>query len=270
MHLDCDNLKSLVDDFSLVYDCQVLKDETLRIATPFQYPDGSLIDVFFKSKVSPPEAKDSLAWGYLLSDFGQTMLYLADLHIKPWANSQKRRLLRDICESLGIEYHNGELQVWLDSKDVKTAADGIVRLAQACIRVADLYFLQKHSTVNTFSDEVKKFLGSEGVEGSPVELPGRWGRSVEIDYVVHGKKQESLIKTVSTGGTASSIHPYLTEAFSRWYDLAIPREQGQRITVIDDRDRVSRGDDLDRLKQVSEIILFPREKQKFNDLLKAG
>jgi hypothetical protein len=153
---------------------------------------------------------------------------------------------------------------------MKAVAEKIAGLAQACIRVADLSLFTKYPSPNSFKKDVQDFIGSEGVQG-PVKLAGRWGREVEIDFLVERKAKKSLVKTVTTGGTAPTIHPYLTEAFSRWYDLRPQHEQDQMVTVIDDKEHIRREDDLERLKTLSAVVLFPKEKEKLHDILsKAG
>jgi hypothetical protein len=42
------------------------------------------------------------------------------------------------------------------------------------------------------------------------------------------------------------------------------------VTVIDDKERITRGDDLERLKELSAVVFFPKEKEQLQDILKAG
>ena len=82
MNLDCTKLKELVSGFSLISDCDIVSDHSLRMATPFQYPDGSQIDLFAKPA---GELFDEVE----LSDKGQTTAYLLDLHVKLWTTKKR-------------------------------------------------------------------------------------------------------------------------------------------------------------------------------------
>ncbi|HJT77232.1 MAG TPA: DUF1828 domain-containing protein [Gemmataceae bacterium] len=271
MNIDCANVKELVGRFSLVRDCETLDDGTLRIATAFHYPDGSLIDVFLKEEAPPPEDREA-SWirGYLLSDFGQTMTYLMDMGVRPSSSERKKRIVDDICTSTGVEYRRGELQVWIDPRDTAAVGTGIAQLVLACVRSADLSFFQKYPSAKPFQEEVKEFIGRDRIEESPGALAGQWGRQVEVDFIVRGRKRRSLVKTVSTGGMASSIHPYLTEAFARWYDLKPVHAKDQMVTVIDEREHTGRPDDLRRLETLSEVVVFPRDRELLRQILAAA
>src|ERR1700755_3438761 len=123
----------------------------LRIATPFNYPNGAQIDLFLESEAG-------LIKDFILSDYGLTTNYLLDLQIKPWAARKRRQLIEDICSILGVEYRAGKLQIYLKSKALQELPQAMVRLAQACIRMADLSFTQRLQLVGTFQDEVEEFI----------------------------------------------------------------------------------------------------------------
>jgi hypothetical protein len=273
MILTCDHLKEALTGFAFVKDCVTLPNGTLRIATPFRYPDGSLIDVFLKDDAKAPDIKDTFINGCVLSDYGQTMGYLMDLHIRPHGNPHKRAILQDVCAALRVEYRAGELQKWIDPRDMEAVADGIIELAQACVRVADLSFLSRFGIRPEFNEDVGQFLRTVQqvrIEGPGVGLPGRWGRDVLVDFIVRSDGNQSLLKTVSTGGASANIHPQLAEAFCRWTDLKESRPQDRLITVIDDKEQIKRHDDVDRLKTISQVVHFPREQKKLAKLVSAA
>jgi hypothetical protein len=274
MEMSCGALKEAVADFSLIYECAPLEDGTLRVATPFHYPNGSLVDVFLMADVPLPEETagppglKSLIRGCFLSDFGQTMTYLMDLGVMPSDTKRLGRIVRDICERAGVEYRRGELCIWIDNRDMGAIGNQVARLVQACVRVADLSFFKRYSTPPSFNAEVKTFLGPNRTEGPPYAVTGRWGREVKVDFLFHGESnKQSLVKTISTGGSGLNVHPYLTEAFSRWYDLETLFERDRLITLIDDRERINRNDDLDRLKEVSAVFSYPRQSEQIKEFL---
>src|SRR5271169_114649 len=130
MPLNCGDLQQLVQGFSLIHGCDVVGGDKLRLATPFKYPDGSNIDVFLWS------ARD-LFNGYVLSDLGQTASYLFDLQIKAQTTKRRKQIIADICDALNVQNENGELRILLPEENREQIPSAIVRLAQACIRVAD-------------------------------------------------------------------------------------------------------------------------------------
>ena len=58
------------------------------------------------------------------------------------------------------------------------------------------------------------------------------------------------------------------EIFRRWFDLDIPERQEQRVTVFDDTVDVYREDDIQRLKNLSEVVALS-DRQSLVDLLAA-
>lgn len=136
MNIDCQSLGTVLQGFSLIKQCDVLPDGTLRIATPFQYPNGSFIDVFLQDAKALPQDDQNVFFGHMLSDCGQTAMYLSDLHIKTWTTKRKKQILQDICATTGVHDHSGELRVPIEVDRLDTIAPAMVLLAQACIRMA--------------------------------------------------------------------------------------------------------------------------------------
>ena len=103
--IDCGYLANVVRDFSLISDCDIVNDGSIRMSTPFQYPDGSRIDIFVKL------SEDLLGTDATLSDKGQTTAYLLDLHVKPWTTKKRKQMVDDICASLGVRQMGGEFLI---------------------------------------------------------------------------------------------------------------------------------------------------------------
>ena len=114
--IDCNNLTDAVKRISLVLECDQINQGWLRLATPFQYPDGANIDVFLGEP-----AGDVLR----LSDLGQTTANLLDLHLKPWTSARRAQIVKDICSSLGVSQAGGEY--FTDIRDLRDLASAIVR-----------------------------------------------------------------------------------------------------------------------------------------------
>lgn len=99
--------------------------------TAFLYPEGSSVDLY----VTNGDAAGS-ALG--LSDLGETLDWLRDVDVDPMSSPSRRRLLDEILKNGGITMRGGALEIPLASLD--HLPEGIVRLGQACLRVADLIY----------------------------------------------------------------------------------------------------------------------------------
>jgi hypothetical protein len=134
--IDCDFIDKIATSPPLVQECDVVGSGALRLLTPFQYPNGAQIDLFV-------EEDSPLFEGRFLSDLGQTTSYLLDLQVKPWASNKGRQIIEDVCRTLDVKWYGGRLIVPLEGADPTQISQGMVRLAQACIRVSDLQFSAK-------------------------------------------------------------------------------------------------------------------------------
>ena len=93
------------------------------------------------------------------------------------------------------------------------------------------------------------------------------GRIVRVDFLAEGRSTKSAILTLSSGN-ASQAHVAANEIFRRWYDLDTPTRNEQRVTILDDRADVYREDDIQRLRDLSQIVAFS-DRQTLSDLLAA-
>jgi hypothetical protein len=272
MMFDCLGIKKIIESFSLIEDCDLLKDGSLRLATPLLYPDGSNIDVFY---CQPNETINSL----YITDLGQTVAYLADLHIYPYSkSSSKKRLniIRDICDTLGVLEKNGELIIL--APDQCDVAGAILRLAQACVRVADLCYTQKFNSRSNFKEEFENYL-CEIVPKSSYEtnfkLKGKFNNDVTVDFAISGKCRKSLVLTLSTSsGNVATSHNVTDTAFKRLYDLEEYRKDEKKyklITVFDSsNNKKIPQSDISRLRDLSEVISYPEQSKDLVEMLDAA
>lgn len=266
MDLTCAALATILSKFSLVKRCDVLDDGTLRIATPFQYPNGSFIDVFVHDARTLPDQRQNMFFSHLLSDCGQTAAYLLDLHVKTWTTKRKRQILADICVATGVDSKNGELQIGIEEQQIDIQlAPAMIKLAQACVRIADLSYMQRFPTIPTFRDQVEEFIDQSALDYEPDFVVDQVvGRGSQVDFRVRGRKKTSFVKTISTNN-ADVAHRQLVEVFAKWYDLAPKRKNNQFITVVEDKPvELYKPTDMKRLEDVSDtIIYFPSEQERF-------
>jgi hypothetical protein len=261
--MTCEELASAISSFSLVVDCDEVDSSLLRAATPFRYPDGSNIDVFFSFE---PSTLPQMA-PITVTDLGQTVSHLLDMHIKTWATKKRKQVVSDVCKALGVTQRNGEFLVEVES--LSGISDAIVRVCQACIRVSDLIFTQRLSAPVSFQDDIEEFLNTGGLAYEPdVLLPGKFQKDVPVDFKVRGKRVESLVLSLATGNSTSA-HPLSNEVFRKWHDLDQHRQKYQFLTIYDSRTNVFRDDDLARLGDVSTVMAFPAQSDQIREALAA-
>ena len=193
--------------------------------------------------------------GYQLTDFGQTIAWLLNVQVKPWESKKRQRFLEDAIRLYDVRRRDGELIYPID--DLDGLPDGLVRLAQACLRVSDLTFTRRSTQQSSFSEEVEEIFADNELRYEPnVEVKGRYGTPVRIDYLVFGQRINSSILTLAANNP-SQAHIQSNELFRRWFDIVEPEAayQKQNVTIYDDRKNVYKADDLARLSDLS--ILLP-------------
>lgn len=220
----------------------------LRLETKFLYPDRSSVDLFVVKA-----SQQSLLHPHVLSDLGQTTAWLADLQVKPWQSKKRQRLLEDAIYVLGVRQNGGALETSFELNHA-SLEDAIIRLGQACVRVADLSFMRRSSLQVTAKDDVEELIADAELTYQPnVKLQGRHGNLVEVDFLVEGRRRKSAILALAAQSSATA-HTVANEIFRKHYDLDTPQRNEQRVTVYDDRMDVYRDDDIDRLRDVSEVV----------------
>jgi hypothetical protein len=262
--ITCDNLQEYVRNFSLVNACDFVKSGALRIATPFTYPNGSHIDLFLAPK-------ERLFTSFILSDYGQTYEYLLNMGFDIWGTKRRRQIITDdICRGLGVRYSQNMFEVEILPDELNSLSSFMVRLAQACIRVADLSFTQRLQTYATFETEVEEFIAINdfSYDVEPPDLIGIFNKPVKVDFRVQGKRISSLVQALSSRNPTSA-HTSANELFVRWNDLQNYRNTYQFITVYDDASTSMRDDDIARLNQWSTVFGFPHQREQFRETLAA-
>ena len=117
-------------------------NQYIRIRTPFLYPDGDVIDLFYKEDGEY----------VVLTDLGETLGWLrmqtTDQHKSP----KQRQLINDICLNLNIQLYRGMLMMRL--KRSGDLAQAVMRLSQAALRVSDLWYIFRSQADEPAVDEI--------------------------------------------------------------------------------------------------------------------
>jgi hypothetical protein len=231
---------------SLFHEADLLPSGYLRIETVFRYPDGTSIEIF----VAPTDLLPTIR----LTDLGQTSAWLLNLQLKPWLSRKRRGFIEDALHTYGVKQSGGELILEIDG--MAHLADGVIRLSQACLRVADLSFTRRSSLQSTFEEEVEDVLNdAELPYDSNPEVIGKYGNKISLNFAVQGSHTKSLVLTLGSQ-SPSAAHTLANEVFRKWHDLDQPGRLEQRVTLFDDRADVYREEDLERLKGASSVLPF--------------
>ena len=103
-----------------------LQGEYLRIRTPYLYPDGDNIDLFYRTA-------GEIA---TITDLAETGRWLRMQTVSQRRSAKQRQLIEDICLTHGVEYCRGMLVARCRPGEVLAAV--VTRVAQAALRVSDL------------------------------------------------------------------------------------------------------------------------------------
>ena len=117
-------------------------NQYIRIRTPFLYPDGDVIDLYYKEDGEY----------VILTDLGETLGWLRMQTTDQRKSSQQRQFINDICLNLDVQLYRGMLTIRLKRTD--DLAQAVMRLCQATLRVSDLWFIFRSQAHELKFDEI--------------------------------------------------------------------------------------------------------------------
>jgi len=85
-----------------------------------------------------------------LTDLGQTTSWLLDVQVRPWLSKKRQRFVKDALRIHEVRQKGGALERSLPTLDV--LVDGVMKLGQACVRVADLTYTRRRSLQSSVND----------------------------------------------------------------------------------------------------------------------
>lgn len=202
----------------------------LRIATPFTLPDGALIHLFALRHSDPP----------LLDDLGETMRWLRSQTAEPLRSARQTQQVVDACAGLGVALERGSLRTQASADEPLLAA--VVRMIQACLRVAELRRTDRPRVARSFPDEVESYLhatlpGPLAVTRND-RIPGISATTWTVDFRVRTPERHLLLFLLANErrDQARKLAEHVVAACT---DLAhlrkLRRMPVQFITVFDDR-----------------------------------
>jgi len=231
-----------------LFSCSTVNGYT-RIRTPYLYPDGDVIDLFLSK-----ERGD-----YTLTDLGETLRWLRMQSIGQRRSPKQNKLIQDVCLNHGVELFRGMLMVRVKHSD--NFSGDLTRLAQAALRVSDLWFTMRTRAVESITDEVKDFLDGREIPSVRGEtLPGRSGRSWTVDFHIRQPRRSTLMCVLSTASRAAArgIAEHVT---SEWHDLShlkLGPEAMAFISLFDDSADVWNPEDFRLVGDLSEVAFWSK------------
>lgn len=231
-----------------------------RVQTPYLYPDGDCIDVF----VRPQEGLR------VVSDLGETTRWLRMQTLSPRRSPKQRALVEDVCLTHGVEFYRGMLLARCRPGD--QLADTILRVAQAALRVSDLWFTFRTRSVESVTDEVADFLTEREFRFERGgKLAGRSGRIWTPDFHVRAVQRSSLVFVLSTGSRTAArnvVHQVHTALFDL-NQLAAGQEALQFVSLFDDTADVWSDEDFRLAEQLSAVTRWSQP-DEFVETLQAA
>lgn len=215
-----------------------------RIRTPYLYPDGDNIDLFCKTEGDL----------VLVSDLGETVRWLRMQTVSSRRTPKHKAMIEDICLTNGVEFSRGMLMARCGTR---TELSGVVlRVAQASLRVSDLWFTFRTRSVESVTDEVADFLTERDFRfDRGKKLQGRSGKVWTPDFHVHTVRYASLVYILSTG-SRSATRTVVNMVHTAWFDLnhlGVGPDALRFISLFDDTIDVWSEEDFRLTEQLSTI-----------------
>ncbi|MBZ0171341.1 MAG: DUF1828 domain-containing protein [Phycisphaerales bacterium] len=216
----------------------------VRLRTPFLYPDGDVIDLFWR------DDGDTAT----LTDLGETLRWLRMQTVARRRTTKQNQLVADVCLNHGVELYQGRLQVRVNPG--ASPAEEVLRLAQASMRVADLWFTFRTRAVESVTDEVADFLTEKDIGFDRGErLPGRSGRVWMPDFHTRTARRSNLVFVLTTG-SRSAARRITEHVHTAWYDLShlkLGPEPRGFVSLFDDTMDVWADEDFRLLEDLSTV-----------------
>jgi hypothetical protein len=228
-----------------------------QVRTPYLYPDGDNIDLYCEV------AHDIIT----VTDLAETTGWLRMQSLATRRSPNQNRLILDACVTHGVEFYMGMLQARCRPGD--DLAGVFTRVAQAALRVSDLWFTFRYRRSESVADEVSEYLANNGLEHERAKkITGRSLRVWNVDFYVRATAHSSLVYVLNTGSRAAA-NRVTDHVVAAWYDLnhhSIGPERLQFVSLFDDTADVWGDEDFRRVEDLSKVVLWSRPEELIGTL----
>lgn len=231
-----------------LYKCSA-KEGYIAIQTPFIFPDGDIIELYYKDTPS----------GGLLTDFGETLRWLNGQTPAPRRTKRHLQLIGDTCANHKVTFSDDQVSVRVPQPELM--AESITRLIQAAIRITDISFTFRPRQFESFADEVAEFLLEKNVSSiRNHKIEGASGETWNVDFKTHVRR-DALLFTLSTGNRANArrLTDHVVAAFRDLRNLqSDPNEPVHFISLVDDTSDAWQPEDFKRMEDVATVANWSR------------
>lgn len=237
--------------------CSPAPLEGVRVRTPMLYPDGGVVDVFVLERGS----------GYTITDFGEALGWLGLQSVSRHRSPRQQALIDDVCQTLRIESVDGQLVLrGVKNEDL---AESILRVAQAVVRVSDVWFTLRGQALQTTAEEVGEWLS--GREINYERGSGKQGRSMRywtVDFEIWSGRGTSLVFLLNTGsrGAARRIAEHVLAGCVDLSHLKVSEPSLTFVSLFDDTQDVWRPEDF-RLVEEHSLVARWSNPDEFEHIL---
>jgi hypothetical protein len=248
--------QEVADTIGQLFDCAEVNG-FVRIRTPYLYPDGDVIDLYWKEQNGQQ----------MLTDLGDTLRWLDTQSPSQQLSKKQNLLLQDIRLTHGVEIYRGTLLLRINPQE--SLATAITRLAQAALATADLSFLSRSRLIGSITDDIADFLQEKQIRFTQNEkLIGRSGRSRRLDFHAFHSRRTSFIEVLSTG-SKSAANQRVDTVLATWIDFShykVGQQPTRFISLFDDTLDVWSGENIRQLQDFSDVAYWSRS-DEFAELL---
>ncbi len=242
--------------------CSPAPTEGVRIRTPLLYPDGDVVDVFVLERGS----------NYTVTDYGDALGWLSLQSISRQRSPKQQMLIRDVCQTLRIDPDLFQDQLMIRGVMKGALGESVIRVAQAAVRVSDLWFTFRSQSHQTTAEEVDEWLREKEIHFErQVVRQGRSTQNWTIDFEIRINNRTSLTFLLSTGsrGAANRIMEHVLagcvdlshlkerqpglEFVSLFYDLSDVWQE-QNFNLVSQHSEIARWSDPDQFERILKAL----------------
>ena len=179
-------------------------------------------------------------------------------------------MVADVCQTLRIEQFQGQLVLRHVTKDA--LGESVLRMAQAVVRVSDLWFTLRSQSLQTTADEVDEWLREKQIPFErQVRKQGRSTQNWTIDFETHTDNRSSLVFLLSTGsrGAVRRLAEHVLAGCVHLSHLKVNQHGMAFVSLFDDTEDVWRPEDFSLVHDYSEIARWFRP-DEFEQILRAS
>jgi len=224
-----------------LFECAPRGDYT-RVRTPFFYPDGDIIDLYTRRT-------DGVT---MVTDLGEGVGWLRTQTASARRSAKQSAMIRETCEAHGVELFRGMLIA--RSRNDQDLAEIVVRLAQAVIRVSDIWFTFRSRSGESLKGDVADFFEEKQVPFQRNEkMEGRSGKGWNVDFHTRTATKSTFLVVLSTGNPAQAQR-LVEHSVTQWHDLSHLRSglsPVEFVSLIDDSMPVWKEEHIKLLEDLS-------------------